>query len=284
MSRIDKLMRYPAGLLVQALGAKFFGDVRTKERYHIFPRPQYAYGILRAADLARFVGKKQVLVCEFGVAKGAGLLAMADLAQKIGAFTGVDIRVIGFDTGQGMPVCEGYRDHPEYYVEGDFSMEDPDALRAKLGDRGELIIGDIADTMPAFVETLTPDCPVGFLSIDVDTYTSTNACFGILEHENPEVYPPAVPIYLDDIAIYFANRWAGELLSVDEFNERNPMRKIDEDRTLPGHRPIRSAPFYPAMHICHVLDHPFRAKPTRAGGVSLEEHKRILGALHPMVY
>ena len=47
------------------------------------PRPNYAYGMLRAADLAGYLGLKRVTICEFGVATGNGLIAMVDLAGRL---------------------------------------------------------------------------------------------------------------------------------------------------------------------------------------------------------
>ena len=57
------------------------GDFRTKQRYGLIPRPNYAYGMLRAADCAKYFGHESVTVIEFGVASGAGLLNMTDLSE-----------------------------------------------------------------------------------------------------------------------------------------------------------------------------------------------------------
>ena len=42
-------------------------------------------------------------VCEFGVASGDGLVNLADLAELVTSETGVAIRVLGFDDGDGVP-------------------------------------------------------------------------------------------------------------------------------------------------------------------------------------
>ena len=77
------------------------GTVRQQEELGLLPRPNYAYGMLRAADLARYLGLKHVTVCEFGVATGNGLLAMIDLARRLSPETGIEFRIVGFDTGEG---------------------------------------------------------------------------------------------------------------------------------------------------------------------------------------
>ena len=97
------------------------GDFREMEAHGLIQRANYAYGILRAADLARFLGKTRATVCEFGVATGNGLLNMVELAELIRAETGVEIRVVGLDTGAGLPTVAGYKDHPEIWSAGDFT-------------------------------------------------------------------------------------------------------------------------------------------------------------------
>ena len=47
------------------------------------------------------------MVCEFGVASGAVLLNLAELAEPVGAETGIEIRIFGFDTGAGLPPIRG---------------------------------------------------------------------------------------------------------------------------------------------------------------------------------
>ena len=133
------------------------GDFRERESYGLISRPNYAYGMLRAADLARFLGKRAVTVCEFGVATGNGLMNMVELAPQISAETGVDIRVVGLDTGEGLPFVGDYRDHPELWSEGDFAMTNKDELSKRIGDKAELIFGDIKDTVDGFVASLDPE-------------------------------------------------------------------------------------------------------------------------------
>lgn len=236
-------------------------------------RANYAYGMLRAADMALLLGKRGVTVCEFGVASGSGLLNMLDLAAAITSETGVQFRVVGFDTGRGLPDVGDYRDHPEAWATGDFPMGDVEQLRRTVAKRGgELILGDIGETIDSFMETLVPEFPLGFVSIDVDIYSATKSafrCFG----GRPELYCPVVSIYFDDIVGYFANEWCGELLAIREFNEEgSSLRKIDHDRSLPGDRPMRDADFYKHMYACHILDHELRNRHEHRSGLTLEEH------------
>jgi hypothetical protein len=251
------------------------GTFRQREQYGLVSRAAYAYGMLRAADLARFLGKSKVTVCEFGVATGNGLMNMVELAGPIREETGVEVKVVGLDTGAGLPTVEGYKDHPELWSVGDFSMTNKDELTRRVGGRAELIFGDIKDTVDGFVAGLDESAPIGFISVDVDIYSGARSALRCLQGR-PELYTPAVSLYCDDVQFFFANRWCGELAAIEEFNEENALRKIDVDRSLPGHRPILHTAWYGAMFVCHVLDHESRQRPRERTGLSLKDHYALM--------
>ena len=94
-------------------------------------------------------------VIEFGVASGAGLLNMVELASLISSETGINFKLFGFDTGRGLPQIDGYKDHPELWNPGDFATEDPGALLQKLDGRADVIWGNISDTIDGFVARLS---------------------------------------------------------------------------------------------------------------------------------
>jgi hypothetical protein len=250
-------------------------NFREMEANGLIPRANYAYGILRAADLARFMGTNRATVCEFGVATGNGLLNMVELADLVQTETGVKIRVIGLDTGEGLPAIDGYKDHPELWSVGDFTMTNKEDLRRRVNGRAELIFGDIKDTVGGFVASLDKSAPLGFVSVDVDIYSGAKSALMSLLGK-PELYTPAVSIYCDDVRFFFANRWCGELRAIEEFNDENPMRKIDRDRTLPGRRPSLYDRWYESMFVCHILDHELRTFPKQRSGLSLEEHYDLM--------
>src|SRR6266513_2724569 len=106
-------MRYPAAALEARGRAAASGSFRDHVRFDLVGRPQHAFGLLAAADLAAFVGVEAIVAIEFGVAEGAGLLDLADLASAVATETGVAIEVVGFDSGAGLPPPKDYRDHPE---------------------------------------------------------------------------------------------------------------------------------------------------------------------------
>jgi hypothetical protein len=250
------------------------GDFRTREQLGLISRPQYLYGMLRAADVAKYFGKKRVTAIEFGVASGHGLLNMVDLGAQIEAETGVELRIIGFDTGQGLPPVTGYKDHPELWNGGDFATEDREGLLRKIAGRAEMVWGDIGDTVGPLTETIDESAPLGFVSVDVDIYTATRAALRCLEGR-PERYNPAVSMYFDDVGFFFANRWAGELAAIDEFNQEHDRRKIGEDRSLLARRPQAQA-WHASMYACHILDHEARQKPRQRPQLTIGAHNEFM--------
>ena len=120
------------------------GTYRAKVEFDLVVRQQYAFPILYAADAAKQYGYKTVTIIEFGVAGGAGLLNMCRIAERAQAATGIEFRIFGFDTGEGMPAPLDYRDLPEYFQAADFPM-DVRRLKQSLPDFAKLVIGDIAN-------------------------------------------------------------------------------------------------------------------------------------------
>ena len=253
------------------------GDFRTKESYGVIERANYVYGMLRAADVAKYFGRTATTVIEFGVASGAGLLNMIEVAPFIEQETGVQLRIVGFDTGKGLPPVEGFKDHPELWRTGDFPVEDRETLLRKLDGRAEIIWGDIHDTIGPFKESLDPTAPIGFISVDVDIYTATKAALRCLTGQ-PQNYNPAISMYFDDVSFFFANEWAGELAAIDEFNRENEFRKISRDKSLPGRRQQRADSWYSSMYVCHVLDHQGRQRPRERQKLTIDEHYDFMSA------
>jgi hypothetical protein len=249
-------------------------DFRAREKTGLVFRPNYAYGMLRAADTAAYFGLKAATVIEFGVASGAGLLNMVHLARSIEDETGIRLKVFGFDTGEGLPKVEGYKDHPELWNPGDFTMEDRSGLNAKIGDGGKIIWGDIENTAADFLAGVSPECPIGFISVDVDIYSGTKSALKILTGSTNK-YLPAVSMYFDDVSFFFANRWAGELAAIEEYNTENSVRKIDLDRSLGG-RPDAPAPWHNHMYACHLLDHASRQTPRNRQSLVIGDHFKFM--------
>jgi len=247
----------PIHLNLLSLFVAAFGSYRAKVDFDLVVRQQYAFPILYAADAAKRYGYKTVTIVEFGVAGGAGLLNMCRIAERTRKETGIEFRIVGFDTGKGMPPAVDYRDLPESFQAGDFPM-DEQRLRETLPEFAELVIGDISETVPEFCRSLSEDAPIGFVATDVDYYSSAKKALEILKGA-PEHYLPVVPVYLDDIGVDGSNPWTGELLAVDEFNRENALRKVAPFTLLRSRRIFKNTQWIDRMFAGHIHDHALRS-------------------------
>ncbi|MDE1985078.1 MAG: hypothetical protein KGJ53_01065 [Alphaproteobacteria bacterium] len=241
--------------LVSAFVA-LFGSFRSKVNHDLIIRQQFAFPILHAADKAREAGLKKLTLVEFGVANGAGLLNMCRIAVSVTKVTGVEFEVFGFDTGSGMPAAVDYRDHPEMFQQNDFPM-DVERLNAALPPFASLVLGNVADTVPAFLAKLSPRAPLAFVSMDLDYYSSTKTALEIFNGA-PEHYLQAALLYLDDTVIETANPWCGELLAINEFNDENEHRKIAPFPMLRSRRLFKNPRWIEQIYLVHIMDHPLR--------------------------
>lgn len=240
------------------------GSFRSKVACDLISRPHYAYGLLAAADQAREAGIKCFTAVEFGVAAGEGLLNLCSLASRVTQSTGVGVRVVGFDSGAGMPPPSDYRDHPEEFQAGDFPMEH-ERLRTRLPSNCELVLGPVHQTAPAFArKTLSTDAPLGFAAFDLDYYSSTKWALSLLADSNAAKYLFLPILYFDDIVLPTYSNWAGELLAINEFNAEHEMRKIEHYRFLRSRRLFKGARWIDQIFLLHLFDHP-RVRERREG-------------------
>src|SRR5579864_8542698 len=226
--------------------------LETRLALDLFPRPNYAYAVYRAATQARALGIPAISAIELGVGQGEGLLALEAVASEVESMTGVRIGTYGFDLGEGLPPPRDYRDLPYLYAPGYYRM-DVAMLRSRLR-RSELILGDVGETVVAFTRRKPP--PIGFVAFDVDYYSSTVAALKLLDADN-QGYLPRVMCYFDDIANPEAlqTEFTGELLAVREFNAQHPRVKIDRITGFEFSRVIRDV-WNIKMYVCHFFDHP----------------------------
>ena len=249
----------PLHLNLLSLFVAVFGSFRSRVAFDLVVRQQFAFPILHAADIAKKQGIRKITVIEFGVFQGAGLRNMCAIAAATTKATGVSIDVVGFDQAGGLPLPLDYRDHPELFQTGAFET-DLEAVRRSLPANGRLILGDVKETAPAFIEELSADAPLGFMSVDVDYYSSARECLKVLNGP-PEKYLPTVSVYLDDIVSESANPWCGELLAVREFNEQNTLRKIAPFPFLRQRRLFKNVLWIDKVFTAHIFDHATRRAP-----------------------
>lgn len=207
----------------------------------------YALPLAHAVKEAIHCGYDEIVAIELGVASGGGLLDLCKAAHMLSNLTGIKIKVLGLDNASGLPELTDYRDHPEIWNKGRYKMEDENALRQKLPEFAELIIGDIGDTVKLLPEKIG-SAKIGFVAVDVDYYSSTKKALPIFQF-SADKYLPAVPIYFDDVEqLLTYNEQCGETLAIKEFNQENQTRKIEKKMDFN----------IPRFYVCHVLDHAIR--------------------------
>ena len=215
-------------------------------------RPNYTWAVLHSAYLAKSLGIPRISVIEFGVAGGNGLVALEEVAARVEPMFGVKIDVIGFDTGEGLPRVLDYRDMPNIYTPGTYKM-DADGLKKRL-KRARLVLGNVADTLQDFLAS--KPAPIGFISVDVDLYTSTVDALKVLDADE-SLLLPRVHCYFDDIMGCSCAEFLGERLAVNEFNEAHPDSKISPIFGLWNYVPKRHANdlWVHMIYMAHLLDH-----------------------------
>ena len=191
---------------------------------NLFKRPNYAYGLWRASCEAQMLGFDQITAIEFGVASGNGLLALEHVAEVIKNQMNIAVNIYGFDTGEGMPEPIDFRDLPHIWQPGFFKM-DIDLLMERIKS-AKLVIANVKDTLVNF--KISPEAPIGFISFDLDFYSSTMSAFEIFK-KNSDMRLPRVFLWMDDtIGDHWEthSKFAGELLAIEEYNSNNEYKKI----------------------------------------------------------
>jgi len=244
---------------VRGLIRKFkIGDFLSRAEVDAIPRSEYAYALYQAAMQAKLLDIKAISAIEFGVAGGKSLLLLEEYAAQIEKLIGVQIKVYGFDTGEGMPTATDYRDLPYIWEKGFFKM-DFQELASRL-EKAELVIGNVADTIDGFVDQHNPP-PIGFISIDTDYYSSAKDCLRIFSNSY-DLFLPRVFCYLDDTIgddWELHNEFVGELLAIKEFNNDHEDIKIAPINGLRHKRIIYSA-WNDQMYVAHLFRHPLYDK------------------------
>jgi hypothetical protein len=241
---LGKLCAYPS------LNAAVY---RIADRLGRQQRPCYTWGMVYAAHLAKTLGMPRVSAIELGVAGGNGLLAMDRTVEMVEEACGVELEVYGFDTGAGLPKPADHRDLPNLYRFGDFPM-DFERLTARL-KRAQLKLGLVEETVAGFLDSRP--APIGFISFDLDFYSSTRQAMPMLEAD-ADLLLPRIYCYFDDVMGFTFSEHNGERLAISEFNADHEMRKISPIyglRYFVGRRWAHEE-WVEKFYLAHNFDHP----------------------------
>ena len=182
----------------------------------------YSYGVEMAARQAARLGLSGFTAIEFGVAGGNGLLRLEASALRAAAEHGVKASVVGFDLGSG---CLSR------LITAIFLCLEARLLRYErrfAAPKNERPVG-----LWAMSERPVPDyrprLPVGFVSVDLDYWSSTTAALRLFDLPD-DFLMPRVVCYFDDVTgphEEFHCQHVGELLAIAEFNKAHSNRKIE---------------------------------------------------------
>jgi hypothetical protein len=118
-----------------------------------------------------------------------------------------------------------------------------------------LIIGDIRDTCGAFLQKHKP-APIGCVLHDLDYYSSTRDALTLFDGES-SFFLPRVFMYFDDIVgdeTWLCNEFTGELLAIEEFNQKHQLKKISKNRVVSKHYP--NSWWGDLVYVYHDFEHP----------------------------
>lgn len=241
-------------LLAREIRRRIPCSFEKKLRWDAVPRPPYAYGAYHAALQARSLGLDAISAIEFGVAGGNGLVDLERTSAVIAAEVGVRVDIYGFDRVEGLPPPTDYRDMPYKWRSGQYRM-DVMKLEARL-EAAELVLGPVSETVPRFFEA-RQIAPIGFVAFDLDYYSSTRDALTLFD-AGPAFFLPRVYCYFDDCIgsdRSLHSRYTGELLAIEEFNEKHADRKIAKIHGFAYKRRIPSA-WNEKMYAFHYFSHP----------------------------
>lgn len=199
---------------------KFFDLIKNGS----IPRPHYALGLILAAHQAKELGYKKISVIEFGCWDCDGLIDLENYINDIKNFIDIDFSVYGFDLGDGHPDYNNdSRDRHYELSKGDYPFKKKDNLK-KL-TISKLILGDVKNTIVNFTKNENiSEAPIGFISLDLGLYTSTNNALKLLNEDSKFFLPRAI-IYSDNN--YFVLDNEGDRLAINDFN-LNSKKKISQ--------------------------------------------------------
>jgi len=223
-------------------------------------RPQYIWGVLQGAALGRVLGITRISVIEFGVAGGAGLLAMERAAEIAEEMVGIKIDVYGFDTGMGLPNTTDYRDVPFRWSEGFWPL-DKQTLQKRLR-RARLVLGLTKDTIPAFIQA--NPATVAFAAFDLTLYSSTADALQLFGAEHNLLLPRTFCMFRSLVGSRGDQcDYIGERLAIHEFNTKHATRKLSPMYGLRHFVPAVNNWLWPDLFYClHIFDHPLYSKPS----------------------
>ena len=199
---------------------KFFYGKRFDKFFDLIkngtiPRANYALGILMAAHQAKELNYKKISIIELGCWNLEGLIDIENYIHDIKKFIDIDFNVYGFELGTGHIEEETDPRNRLYDLSGgNYAFKKKDNLK-KL-TISKLILGDVKDTVPKFLEEgHLDDAPLGFIIFDLGFYSSAKNALQLLKSDSKRYLPRSI-IYSDNN--YFVLKNEADKAAFAEFN------------------------------------------------------------------
>lgn len=235
------------------------GSYEGRVRVGAVDRGWYAWCLYYAAVEARALGYKAFTAVELGVAGGNGLVSLCRHGETIRKELGIEVEVVGFDAGTGLPSSDDLRDVQYFWPPSAFPM-DVAALEKRLQGKARVILGDVSKTVRDW--SPSDDKPLGAVMFDLDLYSSTMGAFEILAKKS---ILPRVWCYFDDICVdepeIALTDYIGEREAIRQFNLA-PERQQMKDHLSPAYvfRHVDPGVWRHQIYLYHRLSHPHYAK------------------------
>ncbi len=199
---------------------KFFYGKRFDKFFDLIkngtiPRANYALGILMAAHQAKELNYKKISIIELGCWNLEGLIDIENYIHDIKKFIDIDFNVYGFELGTGHIVEETDPRNRLYELSGgNYAFKKKDNLKKLTFSK--LILGDVKDTVPKFLEEgHLDDAPLGFIIFDLGFYSSAKNALQLLKSDSKRYLPRSI-IYSDNN--YFVLKNEADKAAFAEFN------------------------------------------------------------------
>lgn len=178
---------------------------------------------------------------EFGVGEGASLVSYSralDSASRVTRIKDSEVRIIGFDSFEGLPESNDIRDrHPQWQA-GMFRRSEESIRRRVLRSlpkrfhKGlQLVNGRFEETLSSTLRDKLQAFPPAIINIDCDYYT---ACKVILDWVSPLLRTGSI-LYFDDVWDFWGHPNFGEPAAIREFTNSSRGQLIPFTRIpVPG--------------------------------------------------
>ncbi|MEJ6472776.1 hypothetical protein [Pseudoalteromonas piscicida] len=129
---------------------------------------------------------------------------------------------------------------------------DVNKLKSALPNNTELVLGNVQDTIGPCIRSQL-EAPVGFISFDLDLYSSTKSGLKIFHCESEQVLSQ-VALYFDDINHRFSHFKGGEQLVIREFNQGSEHIVIDKWHNIKNLIPFPESAWLDRFYLAHNLE------------------------------